>query len=287
MDPRASNQPIDYSQPVAYDTDGRPLYHHPPSVPVYETTPSIEPTAVASHVTTRPEVLEGENFNPQIRSQYANEPRVVHAARPFELNLPPLSDETKAKHDQSVRDYPQLNLSEGEYVILDIKRHPIGMVIPTFVTVLLSAIILVFAALISSFSPSIPLLASVRPSAIFTIAIFLTTLVVLGGAIALWVYLQNRFFLTNESVVQEIQTSLFVRHEQTVSLGSIEDASFFQAGLIQTLFDYGTIRLSTEGEETTYIFHYVADPKRQVAVLNNAIESFKNGRPVVYSGNDD
>ena len=40
------------------------------------------------------------------------------------------------------------------------------------------------------------------------------------------------------------------------------------------------MRLSTEGEETTYRFNYVEDPKAQVATVNNAVEAFKNGRPV-------
>ena len=71
-----------------------------------------------------------------------------------------------------------------------------------------------------------------------------------------------------------------MRREQTVSLGSIEDASFKQNGILQTVLDYGTIRLSTEGQETTYVFRYVAHPKKQIATLNNAIEAFKNGRPV-------
>lgn len=286
MNPQDSNQSTDYSQPVAYDADGRPLYHHPPAAPPVYKTPLIEPVK-SSHVTMRPEELEGQNFNPQIRSQYANEPRVIHAARPLEPKVAEPSDDIKAKHDRSVGDYPQLNLSEGEYVLLDIKRHPIGMVIPILITAILSVLILAFAGMITSFAPTAPIFSDVKPEVVFSIAILLTILVVLGGAVALWVYLQNRFFLTNESVIQEIQTSLFVRHEQTVSLGSIEDASFFQSGLIQTIFNYGTIRLSTEGEETTYIFYYVADPKKQVAVLNNAIESFKNGRPVVYDGNED
>jgi uncharacterized membrane protein YdbT with pleckstrin-like domain len=86
--------------------------------------------------------------------------------------------------------------------------------------------------------------------------------------------------MTNESVIQEIQHSLFSRHEQTVSLGSIEDASFRQSGILQTLLNYGTVRLSTEGEETTYRFSYVTNPRRHVSILNNAIESFKNGRAV-------
>ena len=284
MNPNQTNPEPDYTQPVAYDSDGRPLYHHPPAdvtPPPVTTAPPIEPQP-ASHVTVQPEMIEGQNFNPQIRAQYANEPNVVHAARPLEPTVPAVSPETKARHDQSGRDYPQLNLSEGEYVILDIKRHPIGMVIPTAITLLLVVVLLVFAASFSSLTANIPLFPAVNPGAVLGIALLLVALVVLGGAITLWVYLQNHFFMTNESVIQEIQQSLFVRHEQTVSLGSIEDASFFQAGIAQTIFNYGTIRLSTEGEETTYIFHYVANPKHQVAILNNAIEAFKNGRPVCY-----
>jgi hypothetical protein len=94
------------------------------------------------------------------------------------------------------------------------------------------------------------------------------------------VYLANKFFLTNESVIQEVQLSLFSRHEQTVSLGNIEDASFRQSGMLQSILDYGSIRLSTEGDETTYRFNYVSNPKKQIALLNNAVEAFKLGRPV-------
>jgi hypothetical protein len=46
------------------------------------------------------------------------------------------------------------------------------------------------------------------------------------------------------------------------------------------LFNYGLIRLSTEGDETTYRFNYASSPKKHIAVLNNAVEAFKNGRPV-------
>ena len=159
MNPNQTNPEPDYTQPVAYDSDGRPLYHHPPAdvtPPPVTTAPPIEPQPT-SHVTIQPEMIEGQNFNPQIRAQYANEPNVVHAARPIEPTVPAVSPETKARHDQSVRDYPQLNLSESEYVILDIKRHPIGMVIPTAITLLLVVVLLVFAASFSSLTANIPL----------------------------------------------------------------------------------------------------------------------------------
>lgn len=290
-------QPNIPPQPVAYDAEGRPLYLHPPETPQFqeaERAHAVESAALqavdgdgaelaisdtrSSHVTARPASVEGHNFDPRLRSQYANEPDVVHAAREIEPKALAISDELREKHDQSVRRYPFLNLSEGEYVILDMKRHPMGMIIPIALTGLSLFAILAFAAIYPSLVNSgIPM---IDASTMFGIILLVALVVVLGGAIALWVYVQNQFFMTNESVIQEIQESLVSRHEQTVSLGSIEDASFRKSGIMQTLFDYGTIRLSTEGEETTYIFHYVANPKKQVAILNNAIEAFKNGRPV-------
>ncbi len=50
--------------------------------------------------------------------------------------------------------------------------------------------------------------------------------------------------------------------------------------LIQQMFNYGSLRLSTEGDETTYRFNYVYDPREKVGILNNAVEAFKNGRPI-------
>jgi len=277
MNPQSS--PEDFTQPVAYDAEGQPLYRHPPQ--------TAEPAPVVaqnpSHVTMRPELVQGQNFDPRLRAQYANEPQVVHVGREIEPKPFMISDSVKQKHDESVQRYPHLNLSEGEFVILDIKRHPIGMLIPVGVTVFLTILIMGFVMLYPSLLSSGSLISLLpAPTVIFGVALLLIGLVVLGGAISLWIYLQNQFYMTNESVIQEIQESLFSRHEQTVSLGSIEDASFRQSGIVQTIFNYGTIRLSTEGEETTYIFHYVANPRSQIAILNNAIEAFKNGRPVCY-----
>ena len=274
MNPQTPSE--DLTQPVAYDADGRPLYHHPP----HTGRPAPVVAQTNSHVTTRPEIIDGENFDPRLRSQYANEPQVVHVAREIDPKPFTISDELKRKHEKSVQQYPNLTLSEGEYVILDIKRHPIGMLIPAIVSIFLVVIIMIFVMFYPSIARDsiLPIMPSVTD--IFGVAMLLIGLVVLGGAVALWIYLQNQFFMTNESVIQEIQESLFSRREQTVSLGSIEDASFRQSGIIQTIFNYGTIRLSTEGEETTYRFHFVANPREQIAIINNAIEDFKNGRPV-------
>lgn len=233
----------------------------------------------SSHVTNAPHEAPGHNFDPKVRAQYANEPKVVHVDRnPERANLS-VSDENEALHLASVKRYPHLNLSDGEFVVLDIKRHPIGLLMPVLTTGI--ALLVIITGLIlypGDTSGAITSLPTYEQ--ILLPALLLMILIGIGGGIAIWVYLMNQFYMTNESVIQEIQHSLFSRHEQTVSLGSIEDASFKKSGILQTMLDYGTVRLSTEGEETTYRFSYVANPRRHVAILNNAIEAFKNGRPV-------
>lgn len=264
-------------QPVAYDTEGRPLYYHPP-----QTTVPHVPQQPTSIVTTRPDAHEGHNFDPKIRAQYANEPSIVHAARPHEPKVPDISDALRRKHEESKRLYPFLNLSEGEFVLMRIRRHPIGLFIPTAITGLVLVMLSVALVLAPDFYASQTTAFVSMPPITTVVGGILLLMLFAGllGGIAIWVYLQNQFFLTNESVIQEIQHGLFSRHEQTVSLGSIEDASFKQYGILPHIFGYGLMRLSTEGEETTYRFNFVENPKEQIAMVNNAVENFKNGRPV-------
>lgn len=230
----------DAPRPVAYDSQGRPLYAAPP----------------------------------QPETQF------VHFSRAVEPAKVEVTPEVKARHDESMAAFPQLNLSEAEYVVSAVRRHPIGLFAPV-------AFIIFFFALILSTIINYPLIVEslgVMDPPPFegaaAVGLLLLALVGIGGYIVVWVYLNNKFFLTNESVIQEIQTSIFSKHEQTVSLANIEDASFYQQGILQSMFNYGSIRLSTEGDETTYRFSYVTNPKEQIAILNNAVEAFKNGRPV-------
>ena len=264
-------EPRDPAKPIGYDANGQPVYATPPPPqPVEQPTPS-------SHVTAAPQSVEGQSFDPQARVQYGNEPGVRHATREIEPEVRPISDELQRRHEESKSRYPFLNLSAGEVVVMNLQRHPIGLLAP------LSAGGIVFLALTIGLVLYPPDAVSMGLPDFGLATLIISLLMALAGIgtlIAVGVYLQNQFFLTNESVIQEIQHSLFSRHEQTVSLGSIEDASFKKNGILQTMLDYGTIRLSTEGEETTYRFHFVSNPRKQVAILNNAVESFKNGRPV-------
>jgi len=235
-------------KPVAYDTNGQPLYAAPVETP--------------------------------------QQPQVVHMSRAVEPVDVAISPEVKKRHDESIDAFPTLNLSEHEYVVSAVRRHPAGIWFTIVVTAVAVAVVLIMVFNFPFIAAQMGLAAG-SYGLVLLMGILLVLLFLIGGYVAIWVYMSNRFFLTNESVIQEIQSSVFSRKEQTVSLLNIEDASFSQKGPIQHLLDYGSIRLSTEGDETTYRFDYVSNPKREIAILNNAVEAFKNGRPVEITATND
>lgn len=233
-------------KPVAYDAQGRPLYAAPPQ----------------THQQTTPP--------PQ---------QVVHMARRVEPVKQTIPESIKMRHEESLRKYPGINLSANEYIVSVVNRHPIGLVLPIAVTVFLIAMVIAMAINYPLIAQSMNI-SNIGIVPALIMSLLLVILFSIGGYVAVWIYMQNKFFLTNESVIQELQTGIFNKKEQTVSLANIEDASFTKHGLLQYLFNYGSIRLSTQGDETTYRFSYVANPKQQIAILNNAVEAFKNGRAV-------
>ncbi len=251
--PSPQGQP-DYSQPVAYDQQGNPLYARPPA-------------------------------------NYTNAPQMVYMSRPLAPPQPQIPPRMQKMIEESRLRYPNLNLSDGEYIISAVRRHPIGLLqiwaVVAFLMLLFGGLFIFFffGGNAESFTAALGSPDEAKTAGILLVLI-LYALFVLGGMAATYIYQNNRFYLTNESVIQEIQTTLFSKHEQTVSLSNIEDASYRQNGFLPTILNYGTIRLSTEGDETTYRFSYVANPKKHIAVLNNAVEAFKNGRPVDLPNQD-
>ncbi len=242
----------DYSKPVAYDTEGRPLYLHPP-----------EQEKNDDGVTAHDEVS------------------VVQVTRTSDPVAVTVSPEMQARNEASKRKYPFLNLSAGEYVVLEVTRTifaPIFIVLMTIISVCFVAVVWWYVMVHPGSSEPI-----VNPQAASSVSMFalgMTVLIAIFGWVAYTVFKGNKFFLTNESVIQEIQSALLAQKEQTINLENIKDASFTQHGIVPTLLNYGTLHLSTEGDEQEYRFSYVNNPKQQIAIINNVIEAVKYGRPI-------
>jgi len=172
------------------------------------------------------------------------------------------------RHARSKKDFPHLKLEEGEYVELAFSRAKICLTaimigtIAAFALILLVFIITMASGVLSSDDMGRNFLAVVFTTIIAVIFI--------AAIISLRIYRGNKLFITNKRVMQFSMTSLVSSSVNIIDLSSIEDASFHQKNIFQKIFKYGTLRLSTVGDETTYTFPYSdisAEELKQIAYL--------------------
>ena len=157
----------------------------------------------------------------------------------------------KIRHERSVKDFPFLELEDNEYVEYAFKRAKIwlqlilGGLAAGLIFILL-AFLLVLMGKDSLDETGISFLYIILGALLFS--------VFLVGLFTLMLYRGNKLFVTNKHVIQMTMSSPMANSVNMIDLSSIEDTSFSQNGIMQKIFGYGTFRLSTVGDETTYTF---------------------------------
>ena len=158
------------------------------------------------------------------------------------------------RHARNKIDFPHLKLEEGEYVELAFSRAKICLTAIMLGTI--GSFILILAVFIITMASGV--LSSDAMGRNFLAVVFTTIIAVIfiAAIISLRIYRGNKLFITNKRVMQFAMTSLVSSSVNIIDLSSIEDASFRQGNIFQKIFKYGTLRLSTVGDETTYTFPY-------------------------------
>lgn len=261
----------DYDKPVAYTPDGQPLYARPAVGP-------NQPPADISLPPLTPGAYTAEPTQNQPAPTQQQATTVVHMTRsmePLKQDVPPV---VRQRHSESVKKYPQLDLSEHEYVVLSVRRHIFGLLpaimIDIFLILLIIAVIVLYPMIVDKFSLAhIPGYMTVILFGVLGCAVLLAVLYLIQ-----WVYFSNLFFLTNESIIERTQLTPFSSNVKSVGLGDVVDVSYQQTGIVQHIFGFGTVKIGTKDDTVPYIFNYVDGPKKQASILKDAVEAFKNGR---------
>lgn len=160
---------------------------------------------------------------------------------------------TKIRHERSLKDFPGLRLEDDEYVEFAFTRSKICLFAILGGTIAGLALILIAFLLVLM---SHLMIDEMGKHFLFIILAALLASVGIICAVALRIYRGNKLYITNKHVTQFIMNSLVSSSINIIDLESLEDASFRQDSILQKLFHYGTFRLSTVGEETTYTFKY-------------------------------
>ena len=182
----------------------------------------------------------------------------------------------KIRHERSKKDFPNLKLEEGEYVEFAFSRAKICL-LAILGSIALGLILVLFAFLLVLINQAT--LDDMGRRFLFIILFALLAAALIIGVIALRIYRGNKLFITNKHAIQMIMESLVSTSINIIDLVSIEDVSFKQSSLLQKIFHYGTFRLSTVGDETTYTFKYSdispADLKTVTELVTNAKKTRK------------
>ena len=259
-------------QPAAYDAEGRPLYYRADEVNQPNNAPTPESSAPATQANPQLPIEQTEQIaqNPVQSTPQAQPVRILQA-----INEPKkLSPELQKRHEESVVQYPYLNLSSCEYIVIDVERSIWGIVQIWFFACLAALAVLAATVFMAQSS------GGANQGAI--VGLIAAAACVAGGMIGTHVYRQNYFIVSNERVFARIQFSPFARRSQNVELEHVEDSSVRQSGIVQMLLNYGSIRLSTVGDEHTYRFTFVTRPEEQFSIVNKVVQAVDEGEATRY-----
>lgn len=267
---------------VGVDSDGRNLYRKVEysELANREYGTRFRQSSRETVIHPRPIGLRRNGFQPRPTRRVARQDLAGIASQYEDLTPETL----KERHEQSRRDYPEIrDLADNEFVLVEVKRHPIVprliWGINLFFLIIITSLWLIFAS--TSTGPSRVLGFDLNFSGIFAfIIVLLDLLLVLVAYISVKIYKNNKMFITSERVIQFQQRSLFDEKIQSIDLDGIEDVSSHQVGMVASLFNFGNVRLSTVGDETTYEQNLVYNPKRIVEQINNIVQAVKNDRLV-------
>lgn len=187
-------------------------------------------------------------------------------------------DVIKLRHERSLKDYPGLALEDDEFVELEIKRSRAGLVLIWGAVVLLSIVMAVCIAVLGLSGDAINMNASAR-NYLLMLLIILMVLFIVAGLVLSYVYKGNRMYVTNHRIIRYATDALFAHSKNVINLVSVEDVSFRQNSIIQNLLRYGTIRLSTVGDETTYSFPFVDTPTDELDTISHLVHVAKEEDP--------
>ena len=149
-------------------------------------------------------------------------------------------------------------LEPGECVLTVVHRSIIGLAGIYIVAIVALAAIF---GLVISVSPDTFDTSSANISPALSAAMLLgAILLVLILFTATYVYRQSRLLVTDKSLVQVMQKTLFIRKVSRLSMSNVEDVNEEQRGILASIFNYGTLTVQTAGTEDNFIFSLCPNP---------------------------
>lgn len=159
-------------------------------------------------------------------------------------------------------------IPNGQKYITNIRRHIIGLIY-IYLIILVAVAALVMLAVMTT--PDLRESISGDGFSMLSIAVILSiALVILILVLVTNIYMHNRMIITDKEIIQVLQKGVFQVKSSHLSHEDIEDVTSEQNGLLQTIFNYGTLNIETSGELKNFVFSYCPDPSRYARIVLEA-----------------
>lgn len=159
-------------------------------------------------------------------------------------------------------------LEPGEHVLIVVHRSVVGLI---------GIYLVAFAAVAAIFALFLTLSPDTFDSSGDNISPMLSAIIILGAVLlvlilftATYIYRQSQLLVTDRSLVQITQKTLFNRRVSRLSMSNVEDVSEQQNGILASLFNYGTLTVQTAGTLENFIFALCPNP---TALADRIIEA--------------
>jgi len=171
---------------------------------------------------------------------------------------------------------PLATMRQDETIICEIQRHPIGLIAiyASFGALMLLVLVGILMA------PNV--LTTFDKGSVNRIGLALVIVAATFSSLFAWiatiVYNGNRWIITDDSLTQVNQLSLFDKQSSQLSLGNLEDVTSEKNGILPHIFNYGMLKVETAGERSKFVFPYCPDPDSYAQKILAARENFEQGR---------
>jgi len=157
--------------------------------------------------------------------------------------------------------YPEVADDPNEVLVADVRKHWIGHVGIWLIGIVTSGLLLGISLVTAMFAKNSGLDINAGALSLFALVVIVVAgLILVGTAIADWVYGSSHMLITNENVIEMRQISLFSKKTSHLNMINVEDVTVHRRGILQTILNYGSIVIQTAGELENFNFTYTPGP---------------------------
>lgn len=222
-----------------------------------------DPAQPATGVQPATDATESVGSPTSVEQEHTRRLRRIDEYSQVMRSLPPASMPLAAFLPRPSKTYFASQIS-GEVIVMLLRKHPITQ-IPWILLALVLAVIPLFIdpGAILSFLPSNYQIA-------ITISWYAFLLTIILESFLSWYF--NVYIITDERVVDVDFDSLIYRNITSAKLENIEDITAEAGGVLQTVFNYGTVIIQTAGAVDRIEFEQVPNPNLLIKLLNELLQ---------------